>query len=284
MGLFEEGLKYAKHLKVVHPDNPNGTWSIFQAQRGMGSFVEAYRSGILMETEDPEDYEGPSSAAINMLDLGLLEEAEMVVQRAEAVGPGRPMPVYARIALLHQQGDLEAAGEIAIDALEAGIDGRHWGPFVMNRVGVQYALKSGQEERYLKALNDWQSFELLTPEVSNWIHYFSKVGVLPILRATDRNQLADQVIVNSRVFLSGLEPDQRRNLYPYELELAAGNHDTAIDLVEQLVAKRAYSFWWVSEWVLEPISSDPRFQQAWQTMQSDLDQMRAEVEQEIAER
>jgi len=281
MGLFDKGLLYANTLRTVNPDNPNGAWSLFQAQRGMGQFVEAYRSGILMEAGDPDDYEGPSNAAVNLIDLGLLKPAEAAVERAEAVGPGRPLPTFARIALLKQQGDLEAAGELALNSLEAGIDGRHWGPYVMTRTAVQYAIESGQQERCLKALDDWISFELLTPEVSNWIHLDAKVGALPIIEATGHEELAKQIITSARVFLNGLELDQRRNLYPFELEMAAGNHDAAVAMVEKMVANRAYLFWWVGEWVLEPLSGDARFQQAWNKMQTDLDQMRSEVEREL---
>jgi TolB-like protein/Flp pilus assembly protein TadD len=147
--------QYADQLLQKYPDNPSG-WDITAyLQLIRGDLVEAYRSYRQAERLSPYNHEFTTSIATVLMTAGLLEEAETELREAEAKGPGQISTISARIGLEYLKGNLDSAGQMALNALRNQLPPRMMGPIITQNIALQYALSSDQPLDYVDAIALW---------------------------------------------------------------------------------------------------------------------------------
>jgi TolB-like protein/Flp pilus assembly protein TadD len=235
-------LNHAQTLREMVPENPAG-WAVpGEVYFRRGDLPRALEYFRIAEEKSPQNPEFPALIAMIYMTVGLLEEAEVAVRRAEALGPGASVSVAARIALTYRQEGLIPAGELAMAAMRSGLPARQFSPVVIFNLGLQFALQTNRPEEFIEAYT--MSFE--TPgmggardfrqnEVISTIDYQFLDYLVPALRAAGETDTAEQVLSLMKAIFENASDTFRHHETPYRLQLYSGDVAGALDTLEELV-------------------------------------------------
>ena len=271
---------FAARLREIYPENASG-WAI-EGERGLkdGDLVRAFEYFTRAEEISPRDPEFSAFLAMILMTVGLLEEAEAAIQRAEVNGPRASVTVAARTAMTYLQDGLDAAGPMAIGAIRSGIPPRQFAGPVLETLALRYALETGTPHDFIEAMTRWQegvgmggarNFRDL--EIASPIDYWLLMRTLPAFRAAGETDVADQNLARAQAYFAQASEAMQTHETPYALQLYSGDVDGALDTLESMVdtgrggfqpywnAKSSEFRWWLEfQGILAaPLSDDPRY-------------------------
>lgn len=235
-------LQYTERLRDIYSDNPAG-WSIAgELHVRQGNLAQAYDDFRIAEEKSPRDPEFPAMAAIVLMTVGLLDEAEKAVQRAESKEPGHSVPVAARIALTYRQQGLDAAGPIALNALRNQLPPRQFSPIVTQSLALRYALRSDRPEQFLDAMSVWRGVpgaggrkDIRSSQITMPTEFWWKLVTVPAFRAVGETDVAEVILASARNYFNNASETLRYHETDYLLHLLEGNYKTALDTLETIV-------------------------------------------------
>ena len=280
-------LGHAERLRTIFPKSPSGWSSEAEVRLAQDRYAEAFRLFRIAEEKDARNPEFPAWQAMILMTVGLIDEAEAAVMRAEARGSASPLAGAARIALHYKKGDLQQAGEMALSALRARTYPRAFAMQVWETVGLEYALKSNQATDFIEAYSIWYYYSIYkdsTPDlparrlaeatVDTMIGYWTKLGTVPAIRAAGETVLANQIVTNARRYFDASSDQFKRSETNYAVLVMSGNYDGALDTLEALLKTNKTEeptsyvgldlgyFWWLRFYVPDDATfrNDPRLQ------------------------
>ena len=280
-------LHHVERLRNVFPDSPSGWSAEAEVRLAQDQYAEAFRLFQIAEEKDTQNPEFPAWLAMILMTVGLIDDAEAAVERAEARGSASPLTGAARIALIYKKGDLQQAGEMALSALRARTYPRAFSLQVWETVALEYSLQANLAADFIEAYSTWYYFSIYkdsTPElparhltdatVDTMLGYWIKLGTVPALRAVGETDLADRIVANALRYFNESSDQFKRSETNYELLVRSGNYDGALDTLEALLETNkvddptAYVsldlgyFWWLRYRVPEDVTfrDEPRFQ------------------------
>lgn len=246
-------LRYAERLRNVFPNSPSGWSAEAEVRLAQDQYAEAFRLYQTAEEKDIQNPEFPAWQAMILMSVGLIDDAEEAVERAEAKGSASPLTGAARIALIYKKGDLQQAGEMALSALRARTYPRAFALRVWETVAREYSLQSDQAAAFVEAYSIWYYYAIYkdsTPQlparhltdsrVETMLVYWIKLGTVPALRATGETDLAEDIVAGARRFFDNSSDQFKRTETNYWLQVLSGDFDGAMDTLEaNLVTNKA---------------------------------------------
>jgi len=295
----EGKMEYAERLRHVHPDNPAG-WSIAgELHVRSGDLVKAFEFFRIAEQKSPRNHEFPAMLAMVLLTVGLNDEAESAVLRAESKGPGEAVTVAARIALEHRRGNVERAGEMALNALHNHLPPRQFSVIVIMTLALQHALRTDDPLAFIAAVVEWlktpgiaETPDLTMLDIRAPIELNLVLLSVPAFQAAGEAAIARRQLDKARrAFESGSERLKREETR-YKLDLYEGNIESALDVLSTLVDSGRGGFqpayftnpsefrWWLEfeEILAEPFDDEPRYARILEQREAHLATERAAIE------
>jgi TolB-like protein len=272
--------EHAAKLREVHPDNPQG-WSIAgELQFRDGNLPGALEFFLAAEDKSPRNPEFPAMAAIVLLTAGLLDEAEVAIDRAGSKGPGHSTTIAAGIALTYRKQGLDAAGELALNALRNKMPPRQFSVIVTQVLALRYALKTGQSLEFIDALAQWRDApgldggsDVRTADLTAPATFSFALLTIPAFRAAGETDVADALLERAREYFDNASELLRYHETEYFLQLMEPDVDGALDTLEAILESPRSGFlrnamgnpseyrWWLEfeGELAAPLANDPRY-------------------------
>jgi len=116
--------KFCGKIGEIEPDNPMRYYGPAMAQSFNGNLAQSLVLNQKSIELDPDDYELTAQMAMHWISLGDIGQAEVWLQKAEAIGAGQPVPLMARVMLHQYREQYGMAADVARRALEKELDSR----------------------------------------------------------------------------------------------------------------------------------------------------------------
>jgi len=230
--------------------------------------------------------------------VGLLDEAEAAVRRAEAADSTAPVSVAARIGLTYRQEGLKPAGEMALTALRSALPAHQFSPVVIHNLALQYALHTNSPERFIEAYAmSWEApgmggaRDFRQRPAASPPDYMFLVQMLPALHAAGESGTAEQIFSRLNTFFNNASGTLRHHETPFRLQLFAGDVDGALDTLDELIddgrggvipsriTNLSELRWWLEfDGVLaKPLKSSPRHSEILTKRQAHVERQRRAI-------
>jgi len=272
--------EHAAKLRQIHPDNPHG-WAIAgELQLRNGNLPDALEYFLAAEDKDPRNPEYPAMAAVILLTVGLLDEAEAAVERARSKDARHSTTIAASIALTFRKHGLDAAGELALSALRNQLPPYQFSVSVTQMLALRYALKTGKPLDYIDALTQWRSTpgiggrsNLRDASIDEPIIFASKLTAIPAFRAAGETEVADALLERARSFFDNASEVLRYHETEYFFQLMESDVEGALDTLEAILESPRSGYlrngmpnpseyrWWLEfeGELAAPLADDPRY-------------------------
>ncbi len=272
--------EYAAKLREIHPDNPQG-WAIAgELELRAGNLANALGYFLAAEGKSPRDPEFPATAAIILLTVGLLDEADVAVERARSRGLSHSTTIAASIALTYRRHGLDAAGELALNALRNRLPPYQFSVMVTQTLALRYALKTGQPLEFIDALTQWlnapglrgrvdlRAVVLGDPTIFSFV-----LSTIPAFRAAGELDVADTLLERVRAYFDNASEMLRYHETEFSLQLLEGDFEGALDTLEAVLdsprsgylrhaaANPSIYRWWLEfeGELAAPLADNPRY-------------------------
>jgi TolB-like protein/DNA-binding winged helix-turn-helix (wHTH) protein/Flp pilus assembly protein TadD len=272
--------EHASKLREVAPNNPQG-WSIAgELALRDGDLAGALEYFLIAEKKSPRDPEFSAMVAIILLTAGLHEEAEAAVLRARSKDSSHPTTIAAGIALTYRKDGIDAAGELALNAMHNQVPPRQFSVIVMQILGLRYALKSGQPEAFLDAIAQFQDtpgsggrYDARKPDFPAPTTFSWRMVTIPAFRNAGEKEVAGALLDGARKYFDNASDELQYHETEYFLQLMSDDVEGALDTLEAILeAPRAgylpvalanpseYRWWLEFEGELAaPLADNPRY-------------------------
>ncbi|MDJ0701080.1 MAG: winged helix-turn-helix domain-containing protein [Woeseiaceae bacterium] len=272
--------EHAAKLRQFHPDNPQG-WAIAgELQLREGDLPGSLQYFLAAEGKSPRNPEFPSMAAIILMTVGLLDEAEAAVERARSKGLSHSATIAASIALTYRRHGLDAAGELALNALRNQLPPYQFSTIVTQMLALRYALKSSQPLEFVDALAQYRDSpglsgrtDLRAAEFTAPTTFSSSLLTIPAFRAAGETDVADALLDHAREYFADASEELRYHETEYFFQLMEGDVDGALDILEAILESPRSGFlrnamanpseyrWWLEfeGELAAPLADDPRY-------------------------
>lgn len=270
----------AAKLRQIHPDNSHG-WAIAgELEIRNGNLPGALEYYLAAEEKDPRNPEYPAMAAMIMLSVGLLDEAEAAVERARSKGPHHSMTIAVDIALAYRRRGIDEAGEMALSALRNQLPPYQFSVMVTQILALRYVLKIGKPLDYIDALTQWRNTpgtggrsDLRDTSMSDPTLFSYKLLTIPSFRAAGETEVADALLKSARAYFGNASEVLRYHETPFSLQLFEGDVEGALDTLEAILETSRSGFlrngmgnlseyrWWLEfeGELAAPLAENPRY-------------------------
>ena len=297
---------FAERLMSVYPDSAMGYSAAADLHLARGEWAEAFTMWSLAAAKDPGNPDYPANLALLLFEVGLIDQAEAAVQKTREIAPESTMAGVAEMMSRWVKGEKDRAGELAIAALKEGRHPVGASHFVWFYLARDYALRNGKGSEFLEVANRWMHDAVYKgtrpvdpdfvrmPVVATYVDYWNRLHVIPVLRASGEDELADEMLANAQRFFDNASIKFQKSETAFELNLFAGNLEGAIDSFDRLLDRwtnpeATYTtfnrghFWSLRLAGVHtlPLHDDPRFQAAKARYDQELALHRSRIEAEL---
>jgi len=131
---LETSLLACKRVQEVAPTSPMGWYGAALAHLNSGDIARAAKGYADAIERDPGDYEMIAAMANFWLLLGNANQAELWLQRAEAIGAGQPIPTWARLRLYKYREQHGQVVKLAEQTFAQKAEDRHGSQFLLRHL------------------------------------------------------------------------------------------------------------------------------------------------------
>jgi len=167
---YRQHLELALHacarIREIAPDSPLGWYGRGLAYLHTGDIARGLKGYADAIQRDPDDYEMLAAMANFWIELDDLEQASQWLARAEAIGVGQPVPIWARLNYYQAHEQHKLARELAGQALAQQMDNRFGTRSFFRQVWAFEATRTGDVEAALEPYREafpWAFEAELTP-------------------------------------------------------------------------------------------------------------------------
>jgi TolB-like protein/DNA-binding winged helix-turn-helix (wHTH) protein/tetratricopeptide (TPR) repeat protein len=290
--------EHAKKLREIHPNNPQG-WAIAgELLLREGNLVDALAYFLAAEDKSPRDPEFPAMAAIILMTVGVLDEAEAAVERAKSKDLRHSTTIAAIIALTYRKHGIDAAGELALNALRNQVPPRQFSVIVTQTLGLRYALRIGQPLDFVDALVQWLDSpglggrsDMRVVDFTDPTTFSFALFTIPAFRAAGETDVADALLERAREYFDNASEVLRYHETQYSLQLMEGDIEGALDTLEAILESPRSGFlpdhlsnpseyrWWLEfeGELAAPLAENPRYHSIMVTRAEHIAQERAAI-------
>ncbi len=275
-GMPEQFVIRAEKILEIDPSSVHGYVANLQAYHWMGRYDLMWPWYIKSMASDPEDFELWGHLGLYSHYVGATEWVDRYLDRALELGPNEPAVLRCYASVLEQRGQLDAAVEIARNALESGLDDRWQSNEIFLRLVRDDALRSGNlEDSKSWYLDRHPELFLDAPEITvGNINAAADLALL--LQRAGEPAAADTIIDTGLVWIQRTQPEGVHgyliNIADVELLALDGQEQAALDRLQQAVDNG-----WKSHWrsafgneTLASLRNEPRFQQITAQLEKDM--------------
>ncbi len=286
-------LEEARRIQRIEPDNPDGYSREAAVHMRFGDLPAAYRARVKSIELDPDDHELRGWLSALYLGVGMVDEARVALEQAEAIGPGEPVTLMTRASYEFYAGNFDAALAIAERAIAERLPGRHGSEFTFNAIVIMEAYKNGEYDDALEAAQRMSgSIDLDNPAFSNeYSAYIALQFAMPSLSAKGNEERVGKVLDAVTRCMTGTCSDPRLEWEKRHddalVEYYRGNRAAAVARYADMVDMAPLQdYWW---WMFErdpmraDILSDPGVAEAVDRYRQRLAVARTEIERAMAE-
>jgi TolB-like protein/Flp pilus assembly protein TadD len=145
----EDAIAACERVGEVEPDSVVRDYGIALAHLFSGDIARGALGYVKALEHDPRDYEMLAAMTLFWTILGDSDQAQLWLQRAEALGAGQPVPISARITLYQFEERHDLARELVKAALDREMEDRHGTNFFFRQINAYESLAT---ETYDEAL------------------------------------------------------------------------------------------------------------------------------------
>jgi len=272
----EHALEMADRIEAIDPTDVRAYGLRVQAYIWFGRYDLAYPAYLGALAADPGDYEGWASIADNLEVIDHHELADRYLAKAESLGRNQPSVLRAAALIQYMRGDFDAAYDVSISALRAGLDNRWGSDGVFLRIVRDRALETGEYDEVTNLYRVRYPGLFASPPQLNNFNIFYAADVALLLQHSGQADAADTLVKAALDWRAHNHPD---GVYGYEFgviqaELLAldGQRDAALQEL-----RRAVDSGWTMHWEFylggdnfDTIRDEPAFQSIRQRLESEM--------------
>ncbi len=160
---LDASLASCARIREITPDSPLGYYGWALAYLHTGDLARTAKGFSDAIERDPDDYEMLAGMSQFWVMLGDAEQAEQWQQRADAIGAGQPIPIYARLMLYKYREQHELARELAGQVLERKIEDRFGSNSNFRQILAYESARIGDYQAALKPYREISPWAFETP-------------------------------------------------------------------------------------------------------------------------
>jgi TolB-like protein/Tfp pilus assembly protein PilF len=180
---IEVSLTACNRIAELVPESPSGWYGWALAYMYSGDIARATKGYTEAIKRDPGDYEMIAAMGSFWLQLGDADQADLWLQRAEAIGAGQPVPIRARLNSYTYQEQHERARELVEQTLAQKPEDRHGTLFSLRQLWAYELARAGDYQAALTPFREalpW-AFEdqlVLPPAVAEQLRDMIQIAAL----------------------------------------------------------------------------------------------------------
>jgi len=281
---LEKSLLACDRIKEIAPDSPSGWYGWGLAYLNSGDIAKATYGFAKAIERDPGDFEMIAAMNFHWIALGDAKQAELWLQRAEAIGAGQPFPIIARLRLLKYREQHDRVRDLAGKALEQNAEDRHGSQRVLRQTWAYESARIGNFQAALEPFRESTPWafepELLVPDdFAN--HNRDVIQIAALL------QLADPTSERSEQLLKEVEalPGQQhpaRGTWAGDINNAAiatirGEYETALQWLNSAWDKNWRLLWreiLVEDAIFSQLKNEPAYKDLVARFEQDMEKQR----------
>jgi TolB-like protein/Tfp pilus assembly protein PilF len=246
-GRPERFVEIAARMREIDPAVVNGYIGAFQGYLWMGRVDLALTWWIRSLEFDPLDYENWAHLAQAIESFGDHELADRYIARAAEIGPGEPSVLKCQVMIELNRGNLDAAADIARQALAANLDDRWGSDLVFLRTVRDAALKKGNVSDIVELYRERAPGAFAAEPVLEIGETPYAADIVPLLQYVGEDAAADRSIAAALATYDRINPKRLRGydtaIIDVELLALAGEHGLAIERLREAVDAGWFADW-----------------------------------------
>ena len=281
----EGATRECSRIGEIQPGNPMefyGQAYVYLFKGELASFL--YWRQKAMEA-DPEDPELPATMATAWLDLGDVDQAEALLQRAASIEPDHPLVLSTRIQVLSHKEQFQQAVKLAQSAYDQQLPSRQGSKFIINNTLVIDAVNQKDFDKALSILHEElpagmeSALELKDPEDADLVAAIAQVTKLQNPLSTDVAPMLD--LANSlNQQTDGRDIPFDKPLTQAFIETAKGDKPAALAALNEAIEKG-----WRLEWRdlmyrdfwFDSLRQEPEFRNMTAMLEADMEKQREQA-------
>ncbi len=280
----EVALTACERIKEVAPESPSGWygWAMVHSMSGdMANAAYGFTEAI---KRDPGDFEMIAAMSYFWLTMGDAEQAELWLQRSEAIGAGQPFPIIGRLRLLKYNEQHKQAYDLAAKTMTQNLENRHGSQQTLRQIWAYESARTGDFqaalEPYRKSMPWAFEPELRLPE-GFALQSSDATQVAGLLKLADPTSERPEQLLNAVEAISG-QQHPAWGIWASDIDNAAvatirGDYETALQYLNNAWDKK-FRFMWrealIEDAIFGQLENEPGFKDLVARFETDLEQQR----------
>ncbi len=280
----EVALTACERIKEVAPESPSGWygWAMVHSMSGdMANAAYGFTEAI---KRDPGDFEMIAAMSYFWLTMGDAEQAELWLQRSEAIGAGQPFPIIGRLRLLKYNEQHKQAYDLAAKTMTQNLENRHGSQQTLRQIWAYESARTGDFqaalEPYRKSMPWAFEPELRLPE-GFALQSGDATQVAGLLKLADPTSERPEQLLNAVEAISG-QQHPAWGIWASDIDNAAvatirGDYETALQYLNNAWDKK-FRFMWrealIEDAIFGQLKNEPGFKDLVARFETDLEQQR----------
>ena len=284
---LEKSLVACERIKEITPESPNGWYGWGLAHSLSGDMAQAAYGFAKAIERDPGDFEMIAAMNFYWLTMGDADQAELWLQRAEAIGAGQPFPIVARLRLLKYREQHDQVRDLTGKTLAQNAEDRHGSQQVLRQTWAYESARAGDFQAALEPFRKSTSWafdhELVVPD-DLARQTGDVIQIAALLKLADPTSERPEQLLKAVEDISGQQPPAW-GVWASDLNQAAiatirGEHVTALQWLNSAWDKK-WRFMWrerlVEDAIFSQMKDEPGYKELVTRFERDMEQQREQA-------
>jgi len=284
---LEKSLVACERIKEITPESPNGWYGWGLAHSLSGDMAQAAYGFAKAIERDPGDFEMIAAMNFYWLTMGDADQAELWLQRAEAIGAGQPFPIVARLRLLKYREQHDQVRDLTGKTLAQNAEDRHGSQQVLRQTWAYESARAGDFQAALEPFRESTSWafdhELVVPD-DLARQTGDVIQIAALLKLADPTSERPEQLLIAVEDISGQQPPAW-GVWASDLNQAAiatirGEHVTALQWLNSAWDKK-WRFMWrerlVEDAIFSQMKDEPGYKELVTRFERDMEQQREQA-------
>jgi len=284
---LEKSLVACERIKEIAPESPNGWYGWGLAHSLSGDMAQAAYGFAKAIERDPGDFEMIAAMNFYWLTMGDADQAELWLQRAEAIGAGQPFPIVARLRLLKYREQHDQVRDLTGKTLAQNAEDRHGSQQVLRQTWAYESARAGDFQAALEPFRKSTSWafdhELVVPD-DLARQTGDVIQIAALLKLADPTSERPEQLLIAVEDISGQQPPAW-GVWASDLNRAAiatirGEHVTALQWLNSAWDKK-WRFMWrerlVEDAIFSQMKDEPGYKELVTRFERDMEQQREQA-------
>jgi len=280
----EIALSACERIKEVAPESPSGWYGWAMAHSMSGDMANAAYGFTEAIKRDPGDFEMIAAMSYFWLTMGDAEQAELWLQRSEAIGAGQPFPIIGRLRLLKYNEQHKRAYDLTAKTLTQNLENRHGSQQVLRQIWAYESTRTGDFQAALEPFRKSMPWafepELRLPE-GFALQSGDATQVAGLLKLADPTSERPEQLLKAVEAISG-QQHPAWGIWASDIDNAAvatirGDYETALQYLNNAWDKK-FRFMWrealIEDAIFGQLKNEPGFKDLVARFETDLEQQR----------